>query len=80
MAGASLHTGFGSEIGHDGSVCGPCPAPHMSAAWLSPERIAETRRIWSPAYGRVISDDEAMEILTNVRQLAQALMLSVKEN
>ena len=44
--------------------------------WLSDERIAEARRVWSIAYGRVISDDEAVEILTNVRRLAEVLLRS----
>ena len=36
--------------------------------------LAETRRVWSQAYGRVISTDEAVEILTNVKRLAETLM------
>jgi hypothetical protein len=47
--------------------------------WLSPERIAETRRFWSRAYGRVISDDDAIEILTNVRGLAEVLLRTGEE-
>jgi hypothetical protein len=46
---------------------------------LSEERIAEARRVWSKAYGRVISDDEAIEILTNVRRLAEVLLRSAEE-
>jgi hypothetical protein len=46
----------------------------LSTEWLSDERIAEARRVWSQAYGRVISQDEAIEILTNVRRLAEVLM------
>jgi len=41
---------------------------------LSAERIAEARRVWSKAYGRVISEDEALEVLTNVRRLAEILL------
>jgi hypothetical protein len=43
-------------------------------SWLTPERIAETRRVWSKAYERVISEAEAVEILLNVRRLAEALV------
>jgi hypothetical protein len=43
-------------------------------SWLSPERIAEARRVWSKTYERVISEAEAVEILLNVRRLAEALM------
>jgi len=46
---------------------------------LSGERIAETRRVWSKACGRVISEDEAIEILTNVRRLAEVLLNAEEE-
>jgi hypothetical protein len=51
----------------------------LSVPWLSDERIAETRRVWSKAYGRVISEDEAVEILTNVRRLAEVLLNAEEE-
>ncbi len=51
----------------------------LSVPWLSDERIAETRRVWSKAYGRVISEDEAVEILTNVRRLAEVLLRAEEE-
>ena len=43
-------------------------------AWMSDELIAETRRVWSVAYGRVISADEAVEILGNVRRFASVML------
>ena len=51
----------------------------MSMQWLSDERIANARRVLSKAYGRVISQDEAVEILTNVRRLAEVLHQSEEE-
>ncbi len=50
-----------------------------STQWLSDERIAEARRVWSKAYGRVISQDEAIEILMNVRRLAEVLLNAQEE-
>jgi hypothetical protein len=47
--------------------------------WLSDERVAEARRVWSKAYGRVISDEEAVEILVNVRRLAEVLLRAEDE-
>jgi len=47
--------------------------------WLTEERIAEARRVWSRAYGRVISEGEAVEILTNVRRLAAVLLCAEEE-
>jgi hypothetical protein len=46
----------------------------LSEAWIPDGLIAETRRVWSPIYGREISDDEAIEILTNVKRLAEVLL------
>ncbi|MEX0718068.1 MAG: hypothetical protein WD066_15860 [Planctomycetaceae bacterium] len=46
----------------------------LQTQWLSEERIDEARRVWSKAYGRVISRDEAVEILMNVRRFAEAML------
>lgn len=43
------------------------------------ERIAEPRRVRSKAYGWVISDVEAIEILMNVRRLAEVLLRAKEE-
>ena len=51
----------------------------LSRQWLSDDRIAEARRVWSKAYGRVISEDEAIEILMNVRRLAEVLLRAEEE-
>ena len=48
-----------------------------SIAWMTDELIAETRRVWSPHYGRVISEDEAIEILHNVKRFVE-LLWSIK--
>ncbi|MCO6454834.1 MAG: hypothetical protein J5I93_06000 [Pirellulaceae bacterium] len=46
---------------------------------MSDELIAETRRVWSEAYRRVISEEEAVEILTNVRRLTEVLWRAEQE-
>jgi hypothetical protein len=38
----------------------------LSLAWITDELIEDTRRVWSRAYGRVLSADEAVEIIMNV--------------
>jgi hypothetical protein len=43
-------------------------------AWMSDDLIAETRRVWSKAYGRVIATEEAIEILMNVRRFAETML------
>ena len=42
--------------------------------WISEELLTETQRVWSEAYGREIAADEAIEILVNVRRLAEVLL------
>jgi hypothetical protein len=46
----------------------------LSGAWITDELLAETRRVWSKAYGRVITEAEALEILTNVKRLAEVVV------
>jgi hypothetical protein len=46
----------------------------LSRAWITDELLAETRRVWSNAYGRVITEADALEILTNVKRLAEVLV------
>ncbi len=71
--------GFGETTGHHGPEPGYVPESTPRTQWLSEERIAEARRVWSKAYGRVISDDEAVEILMNVRRLAEILLRAEEE-
>lgn len=57
-----------------------CPQPAAAprrppgAAWITDEAIADTRRVWSPYYNRELTDAEAIEILMNVRSLAEVLV------
>ena len=46
----------------------------LSQQWLSDDRIEDAVLVWSKAYGRPISEDDAIEILTNVRRLAEILL------
>ena len=71
--------GFPTQTGHNGPEPDPADVPPLSMQWLSEERIAEARRVWSKAYGRVISKDEAVEILMNVRRLAEVLLRAEEE-
>ncbi|MEZ6152373.1 MAG: hypothetical protein R3C09_19915 [Pirellulaceae bacterium] len=78
--GTSSHlAGLRSPTGHHGPEPGSVAARPLSTQWLTDERIAEARRIWSKAYGRVISQEEAVEILTNVRRLAEVLIRADEE-
>lgn len=71
--------GLRSPTGHHGPESGSVAERPLSIQWLSDERIAEARRVWSKAYGRVISEEEAIEILMNVRRLAEVLLRAEEE-
>ncbi len=52
----------------------------LSTQWISEELLLETRKLWSKAYKRVISNEEAVEILMNVKLAAEVLVRMQKEN
>ncbi|MCX5636902.1 MAG: hypothetical protein NTX52_04310 [Planctomycetota bacterium] len=52
----------------------------LSTQWISEELLLETRKLWSKAYKRVISNEEAIEILMNVKRVAEVLVKMQKEN
>jgi hypothetical protein len=62
-----------------GEISIPDEAMPLSAEWVSEELLLETRNIWSQAYKRVISIDEAIEILMNVKLVAEVLIRIHKE-
>ena len=71
--------GLPTKTWHHGAEPGQAAVRPLSTQWLSDERIAEARRVWSMAYGRVINVDEAVEILMNVRRLAEVLLHAEEE-
>jgi len=48
-------------------------------AWISGALLAETVEVWSEAYGRPMTEDEAVEILMNVKRLGEALLDAKRE-
>lgn len=63
METAVLNAGISRHIGH-----------HVELPdWVSEDLLSETRHVWSQAYDRDVDDDEALEILANVRRLAEVL-------
>lgn len=67
-------TGLSAPPGQGCPVSGAMPRRPPGAAWITDEAIADTRRVWSPYYGRELTDAEAVEILMNVRNLADVLV------
>ena len=79
MSSSPHLAGFPPPTGHDGPEPDSVEVRPLTTQWLSGERIAEARRVWSKAYGRVISAEEAIEILRNVRRLAEVLLRAEEE-
>ena len=51
----------------------------LSMAWITDELLVETIDVWSEAYGRPVSDNEAVEILMNVKRLGEVLLQARRE-
>ena len=51
----------------------------LSLAWMTDELIGRTQTVWSRAYGRDISEAEAVEILSNVRRFADVAIRVQRE-
>ena len=71
--------GFPPPTGQHGPEPGSAGARPLSMAWITDDLIEETRRVWSPMYGRVLATEEAVEILMNVKQFAEVLLRAGQE-
>ena len=58
---------------HDESEVSAMSVPVPSEPWITEELLLNTQRIWSEVAGRIISADEAVEMLRNVKGLADVL-------
>ncbi len=45
--------------------------------WITPELLQEAREVWSEVYGQDVTAGEAVEILSNIKSLAE-LVLDMK--
>jgi hypothetical protein len=50
------------------------PARPLSLAWITDDLARYTQEVWSELYGRPITEDEAVEMLLNVKHLAEVLL------
>lgn len=46
--------------------------------WITGELIEDTRRVWSKQYGRLVTPEEAVEILVNVKKVAEAFLKAMR--
>ena len=58
---------------------GPACQRPLSAQWITDELLEQTRNVWSKMYGRIISANEAVEILMNVKRLAEVFIEADQE-
>ena len=50
-----------------------------STAWISEELLQSTRRVWSKVYRRPVGEEEAQEILMNVKNVAEVVLKATSE-
>jgi hypothetical protein len=72
--------GFVPTTGHHGPEPESAAPRPLSLAWITDELLAETRRVWSLAYERVIADEEAIEMLVNVKRFAETMLRAGEQN
>ena len=51
----------------------------LSAKWMTDELIAHTRRVWSAYLGQPVTEAEAVEMLTNVRNVGLAILTAEED-
>ena len=56
-----------------------CDRRPLSTRWMTDELIAYTQRVWSAYLGHPVTEAEAVEMLTNLRNLASALLTTSEE-
>ena len=44
------------------------------AAWITDEAVEDTIQVWGPSYGGKLTENEAVEILMNVKSLVDVLI------
>lgn len=75
----SERTGFVPGTGLHGGEPEAAMERAPRPAWVSDALLAETIEVWTDAYGRPISESEALEILDNVKRLGEALLAAKRE-
>jgi hypothetical protein len=51
----------------------PFAVPSDTPAWITPELIQATQKVWEPRYGRPLSREEAITIVQNAGRLFEFL-------
>lgn len=67
-------TGFPLETRPNGDPPEAASERPLSLAWITDDLLANTRDVWSGHLGRDVSEDEAIEMLLNVKRLAETIL------
>ncbi len=51
----------------------PCALPPGTPAWITPELVQATQKVWEPRYERPLSPEEAITIVQNAGRLFDLL-------
>jgi hypothetical protein len=46
----------------------------VALAWITEDLIAEHRRVWSSRYRRIVTEQEAIEIIMNIKRFAETVL------
>ncbi len=65
-----------SRAENPGETAGQLVPPEQG--WITGELVEDTRRVWSKRYGRLITPEEAVEILVNVKNVAEAFLKAMR--
>ncbi len=77
--GGDLRESTGCSARNEEHEAGPARQRPLSMAWIPDDLLAETIELWSESYGRPISEDEAVEILMNVKRMGELLVRMRRE-
>jgi hypothetical protein len=67
-------TGLSTDNPHSGVVTAEGRLRPQSLAWIGEDLLRHTREVWTKAYGRPVSEYEAIEMLLNVKRLAEVVL------
>jgi len=67
-------TGFPAGNPPHDPLPGAASGRPLSLAWMTDDLLRYTREVWSRAYGRPVSEDEAIEMLLNVKRFAEVML------
>ncbi len=69
LESTGLHRGIMGTHGAGGA-----PERPLSLAWITDDLVTYTREVWTGQLGREVSEEEAVEMLVNVKRVAEAML------